>query len=203
MHATSQTLLCQLVAAGMRHNWRLTHRQARVGGRGDTRASDLWCPLCSCSWVHCTQTQRPSTPLAMQVLYERKIIGRVYGSKKEQFQAAFGYELLKSTVEKLGADHPYTVLVPDMRGVDPDDWTSPVPYEKGYYFLRYLEALVGAEVHPKPLASPDCKTYLNCFLHVLWFLVLRGNVCGIMWLRRGVGSVMCNQVVDAKPVVSA
>jgi hypothetical protein len=92
--------------------------------------------------------------LAMQVLYERKIIGRVYGSEKEQFQAAFGYELLKSTVEKLGADHPYTVLVPDMRGVDPDDWTSPVPYEKGYYFLRYLEDLVGAEVHPKHRASP-------------------------------------------------
>lgn len=79
----------------------------------------------------------------MQVMYERKIIGHVCGPEKEQFQAAFGYELLKTTVQSMGQEHPYTVLVPDMRGVDPDDWTSPIPYEKGYYFLRYLENIIG------------------------------------------------------------
>lgn len=55
----------------------------------------------------------------------------------------------------MGADHPYTVLVPNMKGVDPDDWTFPIPYEKGYYFLRYLERLVGGdEVYNTTLHTP-------------------------------------------------
>lgn len=38
---------------------------------------------------------------------------------------------------------PYTKLVPDLKGVDPDDAFSSVPYEKGFTLLYYLENLVG------------------------------------------------------------
>lgn len=116
----------------------------------------------------------------MQVLYERKIIGRVCGPDKEQFQAAFGYELLKSTVQSMGPDHPYTVLVPDMRGVDPDDWTSPIPYEKGYYFLRYLENLVGGTEVRCSMSSPWDTTASSAYMeyggttpHFAWVWLFR------------------------------
>lgn len=38
---------------------------------------------------------------------------------------------------------PYTKLVPDLKGVDPDDAFSVVPYEKGFALLYYIETLVG------------------------------------------------------------
>ena len=43
----------------------------------------------------------------------------------------------------LGPEHPYTKLVPNMVGIDPDDAFSTVPYEKGHTLLYYLETLVG------------------------------------------------------------
>ena len=40
----------------------------------------------------------------------------------------------------LGASHPHTRLVPDLSGGgDPDDAFGIVPYEKGFYFLYYLQ----------------------------------------------------------------
>ena len=45
--------------------------------------------------------------------------------------------------EVFGKEHPYTHLVPDLKGVDPDDAFSTVPYEKGSNFLMYLEQKLG------------------------------------------------------------
>ena len=42
-----------------------------------------------------------------------------------------------------GGEEPYTKLVPDLRGVDPDDAFSSVPYEKGFALLYMLEGLLG------------------------------------------------------------
>ncbi len=42
-----------------------------------------------------------------------------------------------------GDGHPFTHLVPDLKGVDPDDAFSTVPYEKGSNLLFYLEQLLG------------------------------------------------------------
>ena len=33
--------------------------------------------------------------------------------------------------------------MPDLKGIDPDDSFSCVPYEKGFALLYYLESLVG------------------------------------------------------------
>ena len=46
-------------------------------------------------------------------------------------------------IDLLGADHPYTHLVPVLRDVDPDDAFSSVPYEKGCALLMYLEQQLG------------------------------------------------------------
>lgn len=46
-------------------------------------------------------------------------------------------------VDVFGPEHPYTHLVPELVGVDPDDAFSTVPYEKGSALLMYLEQLLG------------------------------------------------------------
>lgn len=46
-------------------------------------------------------------------------------------------------IERMGHSNPLTCLVADLKGVDPDDAFSLVPYEKGQTFLRYLESVVG------------------------------------------------------------
>ncbi len=45
--------------------------------------------------------------------------------------------------EVFGKEHPYTHLVPELKGVDPDDAFSTVPYEKGSNLLMYLEQKLG------------------------------------------------------------
>lgn len=45
----------------------------------------------------------------------------------------------------MGDDSPLTKLVPDLKGLHPDEAFSRVPYEKGSLFLRYLEQCVGGE----------------------------------------------------------
>lgn len=74
---------------------------------------------------------------------ERKIMGRLNGEKALQFQAANGYISLMEAVHELGESHNFTALVPDLSGgVDPDDSFSKIPYEKGFYFLYYLQVLL-------------------------------------------------------------
>lgn len=77
------------------------------------------------------------------VFLERKILGRLDGEKTLQFHAVNGALELADDVRELGPDHPFTQLVPDLSGgIDPDDAFSKIPYEKGFYFLYYLQ--VGA-----------------------------------------------------------
>lgn len=80
------------------------------------------------------------------VFLERKILGHMYGEPTLQFHAAQGAGELAETVAHLGASHPFTCLVPDLSGgLDPDDAFSKIPYEKGFYFLYYLQEVVGKE----------------------------------------------------------
>merc|ERR1711983_66636 len=69
---------------------------------------------------------------------------------------------LEETVNKVfSPSHPYTKLVPDLTGVDPDDAFSVVPYEKGSTFLWYLEDLVGGP----PKMEPFLKFYYEKFAY--------------------------------------
>jgi len=52
---------------------------------------------------------------------------------------------IEDSITHFGADHEYTKLIPTLKGVDPDDAFSTVPYEKGFHFLYYLEKLVGRD----------------------------------------------------------
>ncbi|KAK7754013.1 Leucyl aminopeptidase yscIV [Diatrype stigma] len=53
--------------------------------------------------------------------------------------------IAQDAVALLGADHEFTKLIVNHKGVDPEDAFSSVPYEKGFHFLYYLDRLVGRE----------------------------------------------------------
>ncbi|CAO3637411.1 unnamed protein product [Cunninghamella blakesleeana] len=92
------------------------------------------------------------------VFIERKITGRLHGEAERQFSAIIGWKALKESVELFGADSPATVLKPDLSGgIDPDDYFSSVPYEKGFNLLYHIEKVVGGP----SIFEPFLKSYVQ------------------------------------------
>jgi leukotriene-A4 hydrolase len=74
---------------------------------------------------------------------ESRIINAVYGEKREMMERVLGLRALQDNLATLKpADQ---VLAIDLRGRDPDEVFSDVPYEKGRLFLTYLDARFGRE----------------------------------------------------------
>jgi leukotriene A-4 hydrolase/aminopeptidase len=74
---------------------------------------------------------------------ERRIIEAVYGLPRREMEATLGRRSLE---EELAAmDERDEILHVDLKGRDPDEGFTGVPYEKGALFLRYLEEKVGRE----------------------------------------------------------
>jgi aminopeptidase N len=87
------------------------------------------------------------------VFAERRIVEALEGEEIGALHAALGYERLKQAFAQL-EDHPdLTRLRTHLAGVDPDEAFSAVPYEKGYLFLRALEAAAGKEPFDALLAA--------------------------------------------------
>ncbi|KAL1934960.1 hypothetical protein VTP01DRAFT_4100 [Rhizomucor pusillus] len=94
------------------------------------------------------------------VFVERKIAGRLHGEAERQFSSIIGWKALRESVELFGADSPATVLKPDLSsGVDPDDYFSSIPYEKGYNLLYHIEKTVGGP----EIFEPFMKAYVEKF----------------------------------------
>jgi hypothetical protein len=72
-----------------------------------------------------------------------RIMEIVYGEDRYNMEAVLGYQDLQEDLEALDAYDQ--VLAIDLRGRDPDDVFSDVPYEKGALFLRELEHRIGRE----------------------------------------------------------
>ncbi|RUS91516.1 hypothetical protein EGW08_000737 [Elysia chlorotica] len=93
---------------------------------------------------------------------ERKIVSRLQ-SGRDYFEllSRQGFQILQQTVKSLreAGEEPYTRLVPDLRGVDPDDAFSTVPYEKGFALLYYLEQLLGGP----EVFEPFLRAYIENF----------------------------------------
>ena len=75
------------------------------------------------------------------VFLERRIIELLYGEKRREMEDTLGLQSLQRDLRKL--DKPLTVLAVDLRGRDPDDGFSDIPYEKGRFFLGWLQSRVG------------------------------------------------------------
>jgi leukotriene-A4 hydrolase len=76
---------------------------------------------------------------------ERRILEALHGEEAAVIGWAIGQKALDGSIERFGADSPLTLLRTDLKGVDPDDAFSSVPYEKGSRFLSLIERTVGRE----------------------------------------------------------
>ncbi|CAK4031343.1 Leukotriene A-4 hydrolase [Lecanosticta acicola] len=78
------------------------------------------------------------------VYLERRIQADIHGGDTyRDFSAIIGWKALSDSIAQFGEDHDFTKLIPDLKGRDPDDAFSSIPYEKGSTFLYHLEKLVG------------------------------------------------------------
>ena len=69
---------------------------------------------------------------------------QVYGKDDADMLKVLNYNDLQATLKDLDTSRPdFTELHPDLKGVNPDDYFSDVPYEKGASFLRMLEQHFG------------------------------------------------------------
>jgi leukotriene-A4 hydrolase len=79
------------------------------------------------------------------VFAERRILEALEGADRAALHAAIGFEKLQQAFEQLAKQPELTKLRTHLAGIDPDEAFSVVPYEKGYLFLKSLEAAAGRE----------------------------------------------------------
>lgn len=78
---------------------------------------------------------------------ERRIIESVYGEPRREMEAVLGRKSLEEEMKDL--DDRDEILHVDLKGRDPDEGFTGVPYEKGALFLRFLEEKFGREKFDK------------------------------------------------------
>jgi aminopeptidase N len=79
------------------------------------------------------------------VYLERRILEMVYGEETSELQEYLGYQDLSSELLKLTNSPEFTHLKLNLSGKNPEEAITSIPYEKGYFFLREIEKLVGRE----------------------------------------------------------
>jgi leukotriene-A4 hydrolase len=96
------------------------------------------------SWEHFWLNEGWTTYL------ERRIQAIVHGGNQwRDFSAIIGWRALSQSIEQFGTEHEFTKLVINLRGQDPDEAFSSIPYEKGFNFLYYIEKLISPEEFDK------------------------------------------------------
>ena len=80
------------------------------------------------------------------VYFEQRIMEAVYGRETSEMEAALGLQSLRTTIADLGPTSADTHLRLTMTAAkNPDDAVNDVAYQKGYFFLRRIEEVVGRE----------------------------------------------------------
>ena len=72
-----------------------------------------------------------------------RIMEMIYGTDRFNMEAVLGYQDLQADIKSLPENDQ--ILAVDLRGRNPDDVFSNIPYEKGALFLRELEHKIGRE----------------------------------------------------------
>jgi aminopeptidase N len=73
---------------------------------------------------------------------ERRILDELYGARRRSMEDVLGLQSLRRELATLPPQDQ--VLAIDLRGRDPDEGTTDVPYEKGRLFLGWLSSRFGA-----------------------------------------------------------
>ncbi len=76
---------------------------------------------------------------------ERRILDALHGEEASALRWALGQRQLEESIARFGAGSPLTKLRTDLRGIDPDDAFSSIPYEKGARFVAAVERQAGRE----------------------------------------------------------
>jgi leukotriene-A4 hydrolase len=79
------------------------------------------------------------------VYFERRIMEALYGHDYAEMLHTLGYQDLLDTLQALRDNPQDTCLKLNLENRDPDDGMNDIAYEKGNFFLRHLERLVGRE----------------------------------------------------------
>jgi len=87
---------------------------------------------------------------------ERRILEAVYGRPREEMESALGLRNLNEEIAAL--EDRDEILHVDLKGRDPDEGSTDIPYEKGALFLRHLEETLGRARFDQFL-----KSYFNHF----------------------------------------
>ena len=74
--------------------------------------------------------------------FENRIVEEVYGKKRAEQEAALAFANIEETLAEVGRDAPGTALHNDGSG---ELIGSAIAYDKGAYFLRTVESIVGRE----------------------------------------------------------
>ena len=74
--------------------------------------------------------------------FENRIVEEVYGRKRAEQEAALAFANIEETLADVGADAPGTALHTDGKG---ELVGSAIAYDKGHFFLRTVERVVGRE----------------------------------------------------------
>jgi len=85
--------------------------------------------------------------------FERRIMEQMQGKGYSDMLWELGYQDLVTEVNGLGATSKDTWLKLDLKGRDPDDGLTDIPYEKGSHFLKLIENTVGRDQFDRFLAK--------------------------------------------------
>jgi len=87
---------------------------------------------------------------------ENRIIEAVYGKDVATMQLVVDDQELHAEMAKMKPAEQ--LLVTDLKGIDPDEGLSGVPYDKGRWFLRFLESRYGRDAF-----DPFVRSYFDHF----------------------------------------
>lgn len=75
--------------------------------------------------------------------FEHRIMEEVYGKDYDDMLALLSYQDLEAQISSIGDKREDTHLYLNLTGRDPDEGSTDIPYDKGYYFLRTVEENIG------------------------------------------------------------
>lgn len=74
---------------------------------------------------------------------DHRVMEALHGKDYDDMLSVLSMQDLEREVAELGPDNPDTQLKTNYTGRDPEDTATQIPYEKGQFFLRTIEAAVG------------------------------------------------------------
>jgi leukotriene-A4 hydrolase len=87
---------------------------------------------------------------------ENRIVEAVYGKEEATMQLVVDDQELRTEIAKMKPGEQK--LVTDLKGIDPDEGLTGVPYDKGRWFLRFLESRYGRDAF-----DPFVRAYFDHF----------------------------------------